>query len=98
MHRIESNVQTGKKTTIQYTAEEEAAHLVAVAADLALLPERQAVDIRVERDNLLRLSDHTQLDDTPKNKVEWRVYRKELRDIPDQAGFPDTVIWPTDPT
>ena len=24
-------------------------------------------------------------------------YRQDLRDIPDQAGFPDNVVWPTMP-
>ena len=93
MHRIEVNVQTSEKTTIQATAEEEAAR----AAYLADLPARKALVIRVERDRLLRLSDHTQLDDAPQNKVGWRVYREELRDIPNQPGFPDTVTWPTEP-
>ena len=27
----------------------------------------------------------------------WATYRQALRDIPDQAGFPDVVTWPTKP-
>lgn len=27
----------------------------------------------------------------------WTTYRQALRDITDQAGFPDNVIWPTKP-
>ena len=28
----------------------------------------------------------------------WRAYRKALRDVPEQAGFPHTVEWPTIPS
>jgi hypothetical protein len=28
---------------------------------------------------------------------EWAAYRQALLDIPQQAGFPDTVTWPTEP-
>jgi hypothetical protein len=28
---------------------------------------------------------------------EWATYRQDLRDIPEQAGFPYSVIWPTRP-
>lgn len=28
---------------------------------------------------------------------EWVTYRQALRDIPDQAGFPDNVTWPVKP-
>lgn len=27
----------------------------------------------------------------------WEVYRQALRDVPQQAGFPWEVIWPTEP-
>jgi hypothetical protein len=28
----------------------------------------------------------------------WGAYRKALRDIPTQPGFPHTVVWPEQPT
>ena len=28
----------------------------------------------------------------------WRDYRKALRDLPKQSGFPDAVVWPTPPS
>lgn len=35
---------------------------------------------------------------TPEKRIEWTEYRQQLRDIPTQAGFPDTVVWPIKPT
>ena len=29
---------------------------------------------------------------------EWTSYRQQLRDIPAQAGFPDTINWPSEPS
>ena len=28
---------------------------------------------------------------------EMRIYRQALRDVTEQAGFPDNVVWPTTP-
>jgi hypothetical protein len=28
---------------------------------------------------------------------QWQTYRQALRDIPEQAGFPLSIIWPTPP-
>jgi hypothetical protein len=28
----------------------------------------------------------------------WATYRQALLDVPQQAGFPNTVAWPTEPT
>jgi hypothetical protein len=27
----------------------------------------------------------------------WATYRQALRDVPSQAGFPKTIVWPTKP-
>jgi hypothetical protein len=27
----------------------------------------------------------------------WKIYRQALRDVPNQDGFPQNVIWPTKP-
>jgi hypothetical protein len=53
--------------------------------------------VRAERDNLLSTSDWTQVDDSPVDKSAWATYRQLLRDVPSQAGFPDTITWPTKP-
>lgn len=55
-------------------------------------------EVRKERDTLLVSSDWTQVLDAPVDQTAWATYRQSLRDIPDQAGFPDTVTWPTPPS
>jgi hypothetical protein len=61
---------------------------------------QKAANVRKQRDNLLAETDWTQLIDSPfsndTNGV-WQAYRQALRDIPEQAGFPWDVIWPTKP-
>jgi hypothetical protein len=34
---------------------------------------------------------------TAEKLQEWRTYRQALRDITLQPGFPNTVVWPTQP-
>jgi len=31
------------------------------------------------------------------DQAAWATYRQDLRDVPQQAGFPTTVVWPTKP-
>jgi hypothetical protein len=50
--------------------------------------------VRGIRDSLLRQSDWTQLADAPVDDLVWAVYRQALRDVPQQEGFPDNVVWP----
>ena len=50
--------------------------------------------------SLLRLSDWSMLPDIPMtvgDKEKWIEYRKALREIKLQVGFPDTIHWPTKP-
>tara|TARA_B100001094_G_C17654273_1_gene541152 strand:+ start:145 stop:564 length:420 start_codon:yes stop_codon:yes gene_type:complete len=35
---------------------------------------------------------------TEAKQAEWTQYRTDLLNLPDQAGFPNTVTWPTKPT
>ncbi len=56
--------------------------------------------IRVRRDQLLRESDHTQVQDSPLNegqRAQAAAYRKLLRDVPQDVGDPFTVVWPEKP-
>ena len=53
--------------------------------------------IRQDRDYLLASCDWTQTADAPVDQVEWQDYRQALRDIPQQAGFPTDITWPTKP-
>lgn len=53
---------------------------------------------RTQRDRLLATSDFTQLADAPAaKKSDWAAYRAALRDVPQQPGFPDAVVWPATP-
>lgn len=58
----------------------------------------KAQDARAERNARLEQSDWTQLNDAPVDQAAWAAYRSALRDITDQAGFPNEITWPTAPT
>lgn len=60
-------------------------------------PVKVADQVRARRDQLLTASDWTQTADAPVDQVEWQDYRQALRDIPQQAGFPTDITWPTKP-
>tara|TARA_R110000803_G_scaffold177840_1_gene240253 strand:+ start:317 stop:691 length:375 start_codon:yes stop_codon:yes gene_type:complete len=53
--------------------------------------------IRTQRNSLLSKSDWTQAPDSQVDKAAWSTYRQALRDIPQQADFPLTVVWPNEP-
>lgn len=53
---------------------------------------------RIKRSRLLKESDWTQLPDVPlTNKPDWSNYRQQLRDIPEQSGYPYNINWPIPP-
>jgi hypothetical protein len=58
---------------------------------------KQADEARTQRDRLLAASDWTQVADAPVDQAAWATYRQALRDIPQQSGFPENVVWPVDP-
>ena len=54
-------------------------------------------EARAKRDKLLADTDWTQVLDSPidaETREAYRVYRQALRDIPEQEGFPEAIIWP----
>jgi hypothetical protein len=53
--------------------------------------------IRSKRNNLLALSDYTQMSDWPGDKASWATYRQTLRDLPQTYTNASDVIWPTKP-
>lgn len=57
-----------------------------------------ADEIRAQRNKLLSTCDWTQLPDAPVDQTAWAAYRQELRDVPDQVGFPASVVWPVAPS
>lgn len=63
-----------------------------------------ARDIRTQRDYILStvvdplVSNPLRWADmTPEIQQTWSTYRRALLDVPQQAGFPNSVIWPTQP-
>src|SRR6056297_2262065 len=54
-------------------------------------------DARLYRTLYLSRSDWTQLPDAPVDQAAWAEYRQALRDVPQQEGFPDNIVWPTEP-
>lgn len=59
-----------------------------------------AAGVRAQRDRLLADCDWVVIMNTEKGTnipLEWELYRQNLRDITDQAGFPHNVTWPTKP-
>ncbi len=61
-------------------------------------PDTSAQDARVKRVKLIASTDWTQNADIPQaTKDKWAPYRQALRDVPQQAGFPHNIVWPTPP-
>lgn len=61
---------------------------------------RKTLAIRQERNELLRSTDWTQMDDSPLSNIQkatWATYRQALRDVTAQTGFPWTITWPDAP-
>ena len=67
------------------------------AEELEEIEARKTVEIRSTRNKMLTASDWTQVPDAPVDTAAWAAYRAELRAVPEQAGFPDNVVWPTAP-
>lgn len=68
------------------------------AEEYAEREQAEAEFIRSARNQKLTESDWTQAKDISDNvSTTWAPYRKALRDIPQQDGFPFNVIWPEKP-
>lgn len=62
--------------------------------------EYEARKVRARRNALLDASDKSMMPDRGMSSDEveaWQDYRRALRDIPNQAGFPFDVAWPDIP-
>ena len=82
----------------EYTDDDNVTHSVAdqQAAYDASESAKLAESERSKRDGLLKETDHFGLSDVTMS-AEMTTYRQALRDIPQQAGFPSTITWPTKP-
>ena len=59
--------------------------------------EKKAGLIRQQRDALLSATDYMMMPDYPMSELareNLKVYRQALRDVPEQPGFPNSVVWP----
>lgn len=71
-----------------------------MAQPIGLSVDGIAAAARCERNRLLTESDWTQISEAPiiaSKRAEWATYRKALRDLTNQSGFPQTVVWPQTP-
>ncbi len=84
MQMKEINAQTGVETTRDFTAQEAAASGPTESS------------VRQLRDDLIAEIDWWATSDRTMT-AEQTAYRQALRDIPDQAGFPADITWPTKP-
>ena len=64
--------------------------------DKKQIDDNWAENIRKRRDQLIKESDWRAVSDR-KLEPGWKRYRKALRDISKQEGFPHDVEWPIDP-
>jgi len=81
---------------VQYTEAEETARDSAESAWLSASDARTAVEARQERDALIAATDWWALGDRSITDAQT-AYRLALRNVPAQAGFPDSITWPTKP-
>lgn len=65
----------------------------AIIVDDTAVLEAQANTVRRERNELLAATDHFALQDVTMTDA-MRDYRQALRDVPQNDGFPQTVVWP----
>jgi hypothetical protein len=75
-----------------------------VAPTQAELDASTAAQARAKRDNILAtvvdplVSNSLRWADlTAAKQTEWTTYRTDLLSVPQQAGFPNTITWPTEP-
>lgn len=62
--------------------------------------DKKADEARAKRDKMLESCDYLMALDYPISadaREQWRAYRQALRDIPQQEGFPDNIVWPEKP-
>lgn len=62
--------------------------------------QRKAADARALRDSLFAPSDRAALHSFRKGEPmppAWAAYAQALADVPQQPGFPDSIVWPTAP-
>ena len=67
------------------------------AEEIPIVEEKLVNVLRRDRDLRLAATDFIQFSDTREPSQEWLEYRQALRDVPQQPGFPQNIIWPEEP-
>ena len=67
------------------------------AEAIAAKDAEQANSVRASRNEKIKDCDWTQVADATVDKAAWATYRQALRDVTQQAEFPWTIDWPTNP-
>ena len=88
-------MQNGEK--VEFTSEEETARDASEKEWNDDADNRASVNVRAERNGLLAETDYLALSDVTMSSA-WTTYRQSLRDIPAQAGCPNSVTYPTKPS
>ena len=78
----------GSGSVVDFSTDEEKASRVRNARDVKLV-----IDVDAIAGNALRWAELTS-----DQKTAWATYRQSLLDVPQQAGFPTNVTWPTKPS
>ena len=78
----------GSGSVVDFSTDEEKASRVRNARDVKLV-----IDVDAIAGNALRWAELTS-----DQKTAWATYRQSLLDVPQQAGFPTNVTWPTEPS
>jgi hypothetical protein len=88
--------QTNDEAPVEYSAEDYAQAEIDYQNFITI---RLPAEIRQKRNLLLKNSDWTQASDIPNSiKTTWATYRQELRDLPEQSGFPLDITFPSEPS
>ena len=92
-HEKWTAVEMFADTTVDGVTTTKAAH---EAAYQATLDAALATTERAKRDALLAETDYLALSDATLSSA-MTTYRQQLREVPQQAEFPNTISWPTKP-
>lgn len=98
LHWKEHNTTTHKLISVHPYLEDDYVYTVEVAEkseeDLANEYNDKSIEVRAERNQLLKETDWTQVLDAPIDRTAYATYRQALRDVTLQEGFPFSVEWP----
>jgi len=78
----------GSGSVVDFSTDAEKASMVRGTRDVKLV-----IDVDAIAGNALRWAELTS-----DQKTAWATYRQSLLDVPQQAGFPTNITWPTEPS